>query len=249
MNLLATSVPGQVKFFIQFVIVNVFLSCSFELLRIAPVAKAYARRFVGPNLTEKEKARPFMGLAPLTEPEKLEFPTVLGDIILYMMILLVYSCIAPIMSYVMFVIFGMLLVTYKNQFIYIYNAKHDEGGNLWSKTVRAILLIMFIAQFTLIGIMSLKQSVVCSTLLVPLLAITSLFALYLEQEHYKVTVFLPSTICNYVDTINEGRLDKSFLQGQYVQPALKAKILLPNDSTNENENEEERSNFSESMLV
>ena len=241
MNLLATSVPGQVKFFIQFVIVNVFLSCSFELLRVPAVSKAFIRKYIGPNLSEKEKAKPFLSLVPLTEPDQMQFPTVFADVILYIMILLVYSCIAPIMSYVMFVIFAMLLVTYRNQFIFIYNAKDDQGGLLWSKTMKSILLTIFIAQFTLIGVMTIKQSVLSVTLLLPLLTITTLFSLYLEQQHYRVTNCLPSTICKHVDGMNEGKLDKSFLEGQYIQPALKAKILLPEHEICENVEEKSES--------
>lgn len=94
---------------------------------------------------------------------------------------------------------------------------------------------MFIAQLTLIGIMSIKQSVLSSTLLIPLIIITALFSMYLEQQHYKVTKFLPSTICKHVDAINKGTLDKSFLEGQYIQPALKTKILVPEDESAGNE--------------
>ena len=234
-ELLATSVPGQVKSFIQYVIVNSFLSCGFELLRATAVAIAFARTCVGPNLSEKERNTTFMGLKPLTAPAEMDFPMVFAENILYLMILLVYSCIAPIMSYVMLLIFTMLLVTYTNQFIFIYNAASDEGGVLWSKMVKIILLCMLIAQVTLVGIMSIKQSVLSSTLLLPLIGFTILFALYLEQEHYKVTFFLPSTNCRHADIANQDKLDKTCLSGQYVQPALWTKVLVPSSISSDEE--------------
>ncbi len=222
-ELLATSVPGQVKSFIQYVIVNVFLNCGLELLRVSRVAMAFARMRIGPNLSEKERLSSFMFLQPLTTPEEMDFPLAFAEIILYSMILLVYSCIAPIMSYVMIIVFFLLLVTYTNQFIFIYTAQNDQGGVLWSRMMKITLFSLLLAQVTLIGIMSIKKSAVSSALLIPLAWITVLFALYLEQQHYKVTNYLPSTICRRVDARNAGKLDMSFLKGQYVQPALQTK--------------------------
>lgn len=65
-NLLATSIPTQVKSFIQFVLVQMFLGCSIEILRVIRVAMAFARSRLGPNLTEKERSKPFMFLQPIT---------------------------------------------------------------------------------------------------------------------------------------------------------------------------------------
>lgn len=236
MRLLATSIPGQVKSFIQFVLVNVFIQSGLELLRVAKVGKAFVRSKIGPNLSEKERNSAYMGLEPLTTPEEMNFPLPFAEIVLYCMILLVYSCIAPIMSYVMFIIFVILLVTYSNQFIFIYSVHFDEGGALWARLMRILCFALVIAQVTLIGIMSIKNSALSSSLLVPLCWFTIFFSLYLEQQHYKVTNHLPSTICRKVDAMNHGKLDKSFLHGQYVQPALKQKILLPDNFDDEENN-------------
>ena len=112
-ELLATSVPGQVKSFIQFVLVNVFITSGLELLRVLKVTKAFLRSKVGPNLSKKERDTVFMGLEPLSDPEEMDFPMAFAEVVLYCMVLLVYSCIAPIMSYVMLLIFFLLLVTYR----------------------------------------------------------------------------------------------------------------------------------------
>ena len=73
MELLATSVPGQVKSFIQFVIVNVFITCSLELLRVVRVIKAYVRSKIAPDLTEKDRTSVYLGLEPLTEAEEMDY--------------------------------------------------------------------------------------------------------------------------------------------------------------------------------
>lgn len=236
MELLATSVPGQVKSFIQFLFVNVFISSGLELLRVIKVGKAFIRAKVGPNLSEKERNMVYMGLEPLCVPEEMQFPLAFAEIVLYCMILLVYSCIAPVMSYVMFFIFLILLVTYQNQFIFTYSVHFDEGGALWSRLMKITLFALIIAQVTLIGIMSIKQSSLSSSLLVPLCWFTIFFGVYLEQQHYKVTNHLPSTICRKIDAQNYGKLDKSFLKEKYLQPALKVKTVVPDTCQDEENN-------------
>ena len=238
-GLLAQSVPGQVKSFIQLVIVDVFLSSAFELLRISKILRGFLRTLIGPNLTDKERKIRFMGLESFTEPEemRIRFPLVFSEIVLYIMILLVYSCIAPIMSYVMLFAFGLLLLTYLNQFIYIYNAVSDEGGDLWPKMAKITLVATLIAEVTLAGVMSIKESVLSSTLMIPLICGTILFILYLEQQHYRVTLFLPSTLCKLEDAKNKETLDFSFLKEQYIQSALRIKRETIPTETNESCNE------------
>eukprot|EP00551_Chaetoceros_affinis_P006458 CAMPEP_0203685338 /NCGR_PEP_ID=MMETSP0090-20130426/48496_1 /ASSEMBLY_ACC=CAM_ASM_001088 /TAXON_ID=426623 /ORGANISM="Chaetoceros affinis, Strain CCMP159" /LENGTH=1259 /DNA_ID=CAMNT_0050554529 /DNA_START=115 /DNA_END=3894 /DNA_ORIENTATION=- len=236
MELLATSVPGQVKSFIQFVIVNVFITCSLELLRVLRVIKAFIRSKIAPDLTENDRTSTYLGLEPLTEAEEMDYPLIFAEVVLYFMIVLVYSCIAPIMSFVMMILFILLLVTYQNQFIYVYSSVNDQGGLLWPRMVKMLLFYMIIAEVTLIGIMSIKQSAISSTLLVPLAWCTVLFGMYLQQQHYNVTNYLPSTIAKGRDVKNHGRLDTSFLKDAYMQPALMTKILLPEDFNDEEQN-------------
>lgn len=226
-GMVAKNVPSQAKSFIQYILVSVLLGCGLEVLRLAKVIKAFIRRYIGPNLTDEERKTTYMGFSPLTEPDEMDFPISMAEIILYIMILLVYGCIAPIMSYVMLMAFGLMLITFTNQFIFIYTAASDEGGSLWPKMVKVTLICVVIAELILIGLMSLNQSVLSSILLIPLLCCSILFIVYLEQQHYRVINVVPSTMCKLEDRENEEKLDKSFLKGQYTQPALKAKMTLP----------------------
>lgn len=221
LELVAKNVPKQAKSFIQYIMITTFVSMSLELLRLIKIIKAYIRRFVGPNLTEEEQKMTFMGLEPLTEPDDMDFPIPLAEIILYMMILFVYSCISPIMSYVLLVAFAIMTLAYANQFIFIYNASSDEGGAIWTKFVKMFLRTVVFAELILIGILSINKGLLSSILMIPLFICTILFMTYIEQQHFKVIQFLPSTVCRLVDTDNAGKLDIAFLRGQYIQPALK----------------------------
>lgn len=232
-NLLAASVPTQVKSFIQFVLVNLFVGCSFELLRVVRVGMAIARSRLGPNLSEKERNTSYLFLKPISEPDEMEYPKVFSELILYFMVTLIYSCIAPIMSYFSLLTFGILSLVYRHQFVYIYNKENDSGGKLWSQMIMLLIVCMVISEMTLIGIVVIKKSVLAAFLLAPLLGVSILFYFYIQQQHFRVTKFLPSTLSKFEDLKNHGTLDRSFLQGKYLQPSLQVKTLLPDNKPEE----------------
>ena len=130
MELLATSVPGQVKSFIQYLIVNVCINCGFELLRVARVTINSAGSRTGPSLREDDGS--VITLKPHAELEEMDYPTIFSEIVLYCIL----ACIAPIMSYVMIIMFSILLITFKSQFIFNGIARNDPGGVLWSRMIK-----------------------------------------------------------------------------------------------------------------
>jgi hypothetical protein len=226
-DLLATSIPTQVKSFIQFILVQMFLGCSIEILRVVRVAMALARRKVGPNLTEKERNEAYFFLKPITEPEEMEYPMRYSEMVLYFMVNLVYSCVAPIMSYFVMLTFGILSVVHRHQLIYIYSSKNDKGGKLWPQVIMLLIACMFVSEITLIAILSIKKGAMAAVLLAPLFGATVVFLVYIQQEHFRITKFVPSTLCKASDIINHATLDISSFNDQYLQPSLKSKRLFP----------------------
>ena len=228
-NLLAASVPTQVKSFIQFVLVNLFVGCSFELLRVVRIGMGIARSRLGPNLSEKERNTSYLFLKPLSEPDEMEYPKVFSELILYFMVTMIYSCIAPIMSYFSLLTFGVLSLVYRHQFVYIYNKDNDTGGKLWSQMIMLLIVCMVISEITLIGIVVIKKSALAAFFLAPLLGVSILFYFYIQQQHFRVTKVLPSTLSKLEDLKNHSTLDRSFLQGKYLQPSLQVKTFLPDN--------------------
>lgn len=149
-----------------------FLGCSLELLRIPRVVKAFLRHKFGPNLTEEEKAKPYFGLVPMSEPEEMEYPMLFADMILYFMINLVYSCIAPIMPYILFICFAVLSLVYRHQLIYTYSKENDDEGALWSVAILLLITCMMISEITLIGVILLKQAFIPGILMIPLIVVS-----------------------------------------------------------------------------
>lgn len=150
-----------------------------------------------------------------------------SEMALYFMVNLIYSCIAPVMSYFMLMTFTILSLVYRHQLIYIYTSKSDRGGKLWPCMINLLLVSILISEVTLIGIMSIKEGAVAAALLIPLVIVTVLFVFYIKQEHFRVTEFVPSTICKEEDIKNHGSLDMSLLSDKYLQPSLQVKYEYP----------------------
>lgn len=229
-DLLATSIPRQVKSFIQYVLARIFLGCGLELIQLSRVIVSTIRNTCGPTLTDNEKSKAWLALRPLTLAPQRNVAKTFSEIILFIMILFVYSCIAPLMNYIMVLAFMLLILTNRNQLIYIYPPQNDTGGLLWYKAMKLMTSCMIIAEVSLIGIFSLKESLLGTLSLIPLLLSTLVFSFYLNQRHFLVSMFLPSFLCTKCDMEYEGDTDYAFLQDKYVQYSLMAEdAQLPLD--------------------
>lgn len=232
-KIVAERLPAQSAFFMQLIVVQNLLSLGMELLRISPIAINGARiilsNVLGYNLTDEERSKSFLGLNSLGDPKYFYFGRELGSkTILLQMVLYVYGCMAPLTCYFTLLVFGMLAVGYRHQFLYVYPIANDSGGQLWINFQRISIICAIVAQIVLSGVLFLKESNIAAALMIPLIIITILFHLYFKRRHYATTSFLPLGVCAAVDhkNINEG-MGPDWLKDAYNQPALKNKVILP----------------------
>jgi len=230
-DLLATSLPAQASYFMQILLVQTFIGVGVELLRIGPVVVAFIRGKVGPSLTDEERNATWLGLRPFSDPAPFLHAIKLYRFVLYFMVLFVYSCMSPIVSYIALLCFGLLTMCYRNQFVYCYPFK-ETGGKLWGEFTNIMVVAMLISEIVLTGVLVLKKSIAATVLIVPLIVITSLFKAYIDQQHYFVTKHLPGRRCIEVDRLAHGdpSFDFSFVEGTYIQNALRADKNIPGDA-------------------
>jgi len=235
-NLLANSLPAQSSYFLQMLLTSTFLTMGMQLLRIIPLGAAFLRRFVGPNLTKKERRRAYMGINPLEEPPEFQMSQTEAQLLLYVMVFFVYAPIAPITSFFLLFCFALLESGYRYQFIHNYPIAFETGGRLWMVLMRLTLASMLIAQVTLAGLMILKKSIYGTPFIAPLIIITILFTLYVNAEVSRVTQNLPTRDCVVVDTRNDD-LDFEFVRNAYLQPALQNVLVEPEFDESEEEDD------------
>ena len=145
---MAKSLPSQSTFFIQLVFVTTVVSCGIEILRIKPLAYALIRKIVGPNLTRKERNKRILLFRPLSDPHPFEYADFASNLVLYFVVLLVYSVISPLTNYFVAGCFVYMGAVFRHQFIYIYPAEADSGGKIWIKFIRIFLACMLIGEAT-----------------------------------------------------------------------------------------------------
>lgn len=205
--------------------INLVCGMGFECLRVFPLLQVRIRETFGPHLTEKERNRMWNGLRPLSDPRNFFHARSFANLVLYLMVLFVYTTIAPISCYVLAFCFLASGAANRNQFFYIYSTNPDSGGMLWMIFVDIALSCMAVAQITLGAYLALKQANVAAGLMVPLLIFQILFHISIHQRHFKVAQRIPTE--DSIELDEHGPMDFSFLRDKYKQSALKVKDLEP----------------------
>jgi hypothetical protein len=230
-TLLANSLPNQSSYFIQIALAQTLFLQSMELLRVYPLTVSFLRRYFGPRLTRKERSRPWGLLHPLNCPPDFWHAETFAQLILLYMVSFVYSPIAPITSIFLCFCFLLLECGYRYQFVHNYPKAHDTGGQIWKYFIKFTLASMVVAQLTLIGLLSLKQSHYAGPAMGPLLAITILYIIFLNGQHAKVSEFLPTRDCILRDSENatndQSFFHMDFAKNAYLQPSLRSDPIEP----------------------
>ena len=220
-DILGSKLPAQASYFMQLMIVQNSVSLGLELLRPTPCAVGWLRGF-GPGLTAKERAAPWMGMSPLSDPGSLDQPTLLSDVLLQHVIVLSYAVLSPVTCFVMALCFGCAAVVYRHQFAFVYDPGSDSGGLLWPRAIRAVLRCMVLAEVIVLAVLALKEGSAQAPLLLPLPVATVLLYRYLGQQHFAVAAHLPLEDCARADAANAPMVAAGELaSGLYVQSALK----------------------------
>lgn len=222
-DLLSTSLPSQSAYFMQIMFAATFLIQAVELLRLYPLVCALVRKCVGPNATEKERKKTWLYIYTLEEPPEFWHAETFAQIqILYVMVLLVYAVIAPFTACALLFCFLLLEAGYRYQFIHNYPRAFDTGGKLWLTFVQFVLASLLIAEFTLAGLLALKQSKYAGPAIGPLIVVTVLFILYINSKNSQVMKFLPTKDCIRKDQERaRDDLNDISCKDEYLQPSLK----------------------------
>mmetsp|Transcript_12969 Transcript_12969/g.31598 ORF Transcript_12969/g.31598 Transcript_12969/m.31598 type:complete len:1086 (-) Transcript_12969:153-3410(-) len=228
---LGTSLPAQSSYFIQIVFVFTFFVQGLELLRVTPLSFAFLRRFVGPRLTKKERKRKWHFIYSLEDPPPFHMADFFAQIVLFYVILFVYSSTSPITCVFLFGCFLINEMGYRYHFIHNFKTEADSGGRIWTGFINLLLSSVIIGQLTLIGLLLLNQAFYSVPALAPLLIITILYWASVQPKRMRVASRLPAVQAKEVDRARRIAAESSStfnkLKDVYMQPTLQQPILLP----------------------
>jgi hypothetical protein len=124
---------------------------------------------------------------------------------------------------------------YRYLFIHNFPTSPDSGGRIWAGFVATIFAGILIGELTLIGLLLLNEAFYSVPALVPLVIITILFIIFVHPARMHVARHLPATTCLELDNNESAENntcgDFDFLRDQYLQPALKQRLVFPDESS------------------
>ena len=224
-GLLAKALPGRSGYFMELMIVSTCVGTLVELFRIIPLLQSVFRANLGRRLTLKERSRAVGLLRPLSSVDKIYFSRLQSRYLLYFMIMFVYTSISPLVNWFCMVLFLFCGSVYRYQFVFNYPNTPDSGGTVWLYFMRVILICIIIAQVTIFGFLSLKESAIGAIFMIILIGITFIFIIYLHQSHFKIGMYLPAKACLSQDMANEDDdVEYEEFKSMYKSPAL----MVPN---------------------
>lgn len=228
MDILANSLPAQSSYFIQICLVFTFLLQGMSLLRCNELGFAFCRRMIGPKLTAKERRTTWNMFNSLEDPPEFWHAELTSQLVLFFVVFFVYAVIAPVTSIFLGVCFIVCESGYRYHFIHNHKTFPDSGGVLWQGFLNVLMASMLIGQLTLVGLLVLKQTVYAVPVLLPLLALTVLFMIYVIPKRIHVANHLPAMLCVEMDRKNreQENANARFTARRYLQPALQSRNFV-----------------------
>ncbi|KAF8625673.1 hypothetical protein AX15_005252 [Amanita polypyramis BW_CC] len=190
--------------------------------------------------------------AELNAPPMINYGVVYPQAILIFVITLLYSVVQPLIVIFGSIYFGVSYVVYKYKLLFVFYKPYESQGQAWPITfIRCIWGIVIYLLF-MIGIFTLRQSFVLSSLLAPLLAGTLAWTWYAEKAFRPLNKYVSlSSVCEVergadiaeVTRLSEGhRVTRS-------QSNLNRRRYAQNDDTLYVAPEDERTDYSQPPMA
>jgi hypothetical protein len=221
-NILSQNLPQQSSYFISFIIVQTGLPVVLELLRVVPIIKAAIYQIFAPKLTPRERESPWFGLSPLSVPGSFSATDPLGQNFLMLILVLVFTPIAPWLCYFAAVYLVLSDISCRWQVLCVRDPSIHTTATYFPSLFRFSIYALVMAQVVMLGLLSLKQAALCATLTVPLLFATAVFFLYVQARYPRVAQNLPLNECILIDTKRAYKREDLalILDDVYKQPAM-----------------------------
>ncbi|KAG0206932.1 hypothetical protein BGX28_001735 [Mortierella sp. GBA30] len=180
--LLAMSLPGVAPFFVNFLILKGIGMFPLQLLQIGDVLEQVFRGVLSKTPRDYAEAR---------APPELKHGVLYSNATLAFVIVLIYSCIKPLILLFGAIYFALGHLVYKYQLLYVFFHPYESGGMTWPMVYNRVTLGLIIFQFTMLGLFMLKQSYLLGGLLTPL-PVGTIWFWYWTTTSYKATAkFIP----------------------------------------------------------
>ncbi|KAF9905976.1 hypothetical protein EC991_001135 [Linnemannia zychae] len=183
-SLLATNLPSGSTFFIFYIVFN---TCTHSL----ELVQVWAQLIIHAFVTSRKLAPTPRALQRATVPWCFQYYYYYPQNILALVIIFIYSVIAPLILIAGIPYFAFALLVFKYQFAYCYVRKYENSGRFFRHVFQYTTDGLIIFQITMVGILWLKKAIVGGFLVVVLIGITAYFKIICGDLFKSRTKFLP----------------------------------------------------------
>ncbi|EGG02890.1 uncharacterized protein MELLADRAFT_90487 [Melampsora larici-populina 98AG31] len=194
---LATSLPGARNFFISYLTLQSLAILPLQLLQLPTLA-----------------LMPFYNYQNTLEVMSLG--TIYPQALLAFNICMAYSVITPVILIFGCLYFGMAYLVYKYKIINIYCRPYESRGEAWPIACNRIGWGLIIFQVFMLGLLSLRQVFLLSTLVLPLIAYTIWRLFKLNQVYKKHLKFISLSQIRESSVAMEPNTDGSDQEGKHL---------------------------------
>ncbi|EKM55342.1 uncharacterized protein PHACADRAFT_255901 [Phanerochaete carnosa HHB-10118-sp] len=128
--------------------------------------------------------------AELNAPPMINYGAVYPQGILIFVITLLYSVVQPLIVIFGAIYFGIAYVVYKYKLLFVFYKPYESQGQAWPITFTRLIWGIIIYLVFMSGIFILRKSYVLSTLLIPLLGFTLLWAWYTDKKFKSLSKYV-----------------------------------------------------------
>ncbi|KAG6888436.1 hypothetical protein C0995_008253 [Termitomyces sp. Mi166 len=128
--------------------------------------------------------------AELNAPPMINYGVVYPQAILIFVITLLYSVVQPLIVVFGALYFGIGYVVYKYKLLFVFYKPYESQGQAWPITFIRLIWGVVIFQVFMIGIFTLRQSYIISSLLAPLLIGTLVWSWYVDKSFKPLSKFV-----------------------------------------------------------
>lgn len=154
LSILGASLPSVSLYFVNLLIVKTFTALPLELMRIFPLLAILS---VKSSMDKKKCTRRELRTGAFADPPML-YGWIYPNLLMVVMILVTYSCIAPLLMPLGVIFFGLAYAMYKYQLLYVYITDYQSGGFMWYAVYDRSMVALVCGAMTLLGYLGIRMT-------------------------------------------------------------------------------------------
>lgn len=192
LTVLGESLPNVSALFACMIILYTFVGLMVEFIRAWPIITFYTLTM----FQDKRRCTRRQLRTGAFAAARMLYGWIYPCLLMIFMIIMIYSCIAPMVSVLAVVYFGFAYIMYKYQLLYVYVNEYQSGGQMWYSIFNMSLISLISGIVTLMGFLASKKDLISGPFyfIIPLPLLIIVFWRYCNNKFYSPSVVRKSNM-------------------------------------------------------